>query len=287
MKSILVLIGGGERDQVVFNTALAAARPLSGHLDCLHIHVTPGEAARHSRVEFARGPALRQALDGLETKARTFSQLARDNIEGFCASSAIPMCEAPSGAQSVTASFREEMDNAIERLVFHARHSDLVVMGRSKQKQGLPPDALARLIMTCGRPMLIAASTAPQELTGTAMVCWTETGSAARAVAAALPILSKAKHVVFTCIAEREDTPAEPVKDVARRFAWNGPTAEAKIIAAGGRKIPDALAKAAEECGADLIVMGAYGQSSARKFLFGSCTEAFLGHADRPILLIH
>src|SRR5262245_3960689 len=73
MKSLLVLIGGGERDRVVLRTALSAARPLSGHLDCLHIHVTPGEAARDSAAAFAMGPALRDALEGLQTKAQTFS----------------------------------------------------------------------------------------------------------------------------------------------------------------------------------------------------------------------
>ena len=41
------------------------------------------------------------------------------------------------------------------------------------------------------------------------------------------------------------------------------------------------------DCGADLIVMGAYGQSRMHELVFGSCTEAFLRDADRPILLMH
>jgi hypothetical protein len=43
----------------------------------------------------------------------------------------------------------------------------------------------------------------------------------------------------------------------------------------------------AVDCGADLIVMGAYGQSRTHELIFGSCTEAFLRDADRPILLMH
>lgn len=287
MKTILTLIGGGERDAVVFDTALAAARALSAHLDFLHIHVGAGEAARYAHAEFARGPALRNALDDLQHKAETFSELAASHIRDLCARSQIEICQTPTQAQHVTASFREEKDAALERLTFHARHSDLIVMGRARQTQGLPPDTLERLILSCGRPVLVAASAAPQTLTGTVMVCWKESVNAARAVTAATPVLAKAKHVVFTAVVERDAGVAEAVDDLARQFAWNGIATDVRLIAANGHKIPDLLATAAEDCGADLVVMGAYGHSRAREILFGSCTEAFVRHADRPILLMH
>jgi nucleotide-binding universal stress UspA family protein len=47
------------------------------------------------------------------------------------------MCEAPSDAQGVTASFREDASNAHERLNLHAAQRDLVVIGRARQKHGL------------------------------------------------------------------------------------------------------------------------------------------------------
>ena len=77
MKTILGLIGGGERDEVILRTALAAAVPLSAHLDFLHVHVTAVKAARYNRVDFAMGSALRNAMDQLETKAKSFSQSCR------------------------------------------------------------------------------------------------------------------------------------------------------------------------------------------------------------------
>jgi len=199
----------------------------------------------------------------------------------------IEICDTPAGEQHVTASYREEAGDSLERLTFHARHCDLVVMGRAKQKQGLAQDTLERLVLVCGRPMLVAATAAPQRLTGTIMVCWKESGNAARAVAAAMPILAKAKRVVFTSIVERDESVIDAVKDLARQFAWNGVATETQIIPAKGRKIPGMLSAAAAECSADLVVMGAFGASRARQIIFGSCTEAFLRHADRPILLMH
>jgi nucleotide-binding universal stress UspA family protein len=287
MKTILVLIGGGDRDQIILQTALAAARPLSAHLDCLHIHVGPGQAARYSRTEFAMGAALRNALEQLSSKAKSFSEIAAGHVRDFCTRSTIEICDMPRNTGNVTASFRDERDDAPDRLTYHARHSDLVIMGRAKQTQGLAPDVLDSLVLGCGRPMLIAASVAPQTLTDTIMVCWKESANAARAVTAATPILAKAKRVVFTSVVERDQGVTESVQDLAHRFAWHGILTETQVLPANGRKIPDVLAAAAEDCGANLVVMGAYGRSRARELIFGSCTEAFMHDADRPILLMH
>ena len=62
MKTILVLIGGGNRDKVISRTALAAAVPLSAHLDFLHVHVSAGIAAQYDdQVQFAMGAGIHNA----------------------------------------------------------------------------------------------------------------------------------------------------------------------------------------------------------------------------------
>jgi nucleotide-binding universal stress UspA family protein len=287
MKTILAFVGGGDRDQVILQTALAAARPLSAHLDLVHVHVPATEAARYNRTEFATGAALRNALDRLDTKAKTFSDLAAENVREFCASAKIEMCDSPPAAGGVSASFREEQSNALERLTFHARHCDLVVMGRARQTQGLAPETLEHLVLNCGRPILVPATAAPHSLTDTVMVCWKESGCSARAVTAATPILAKARRVVFVSVAEGDDDVTGALRHLARQFAWNGVSSEVRVIPASGRRIAPALSAAADDCGADLVVMGAYGRSRTRELIFGSCTEAFIEHSDRPILLMH
>jgi nucleotide-binding universal stress UspA family protein len=287
VKSILGLIGGGDRDSVILRTALAAAVPLSAHLDFLHIHVTAGNAARYNRVEFAMGTALHNAMEQLETKAKTYSEVAADNVRAFCAGSEIAICENPTGGGKVTASYREERDAEIERLIFHARHSDLVVMGRAKQTQGLSPDTLEQLILNCGRPVLLAATAAPQTLTGTVMVCWNESSHAARTLAVAMPYLIRANRVMFTSVAQGVEPSARAVYDIAERLARNGVAAEAQLISLKTGGISKTLTEAAADCNADLLVMGAYGHSRVREMLFGSCTEALIHEADRPILLMH
>jgi nucleotide-binding universal stress UspA family protein len=285
MKIILTFIGGGERDEVILQTALAAAIPLSAHLDCLHAHVPSGMAARHANLDFAHGEALRSALGRLRTDSDTFSLVAAKNVRAFCARAGIQMCDGPTSAEDVTARFLEEPTNELECLRSHASQRDLVVMGRARQKQGLGQDTLEHIVRHCGRPVLAAGKAAPRTLTDTIMVCWKDAASTGAAVADAAPLLAKARRVVFVSVAKRDEGLAAEMAATAREVA--GIEAEVRVIPPSRDGILETLAVAAEECGADLLVMGAYGRSRGREILFGSCTDKLLARSDRPVLLRH
>jgi hypothetical protein len=202
MKNIPTLIGGGERDEVILQTAFAAALPCASHLDCLRVHVSAPEAARGGPCRVRGRPALRDALSRLEANAATYSRLAADNIRDFCDRAVIGISDAIVDRRNgVTASYREETDRALERLLAYGHCSDLIVMGRAKQTQGLPSYTLEHLAARCERPMLVAASAAPEKLTGTVIVCWDGSKAAGRAIEAALPILARARQVVVVSVA--------------------------------------------------------------------------------------
>ena len=285
MKTILTFVGGGERDQVVLQTALAAAIPLSAHLDCLHAHVPSTLAARHANLDFAHGDGLSKALGRLQAASDTFSSVAGKNVHAFCASAGIEICEKPNSGQNVTARFFEEPTNELECLRSHASQRDLVVMGRARQKQGLGQDTLEHIVRNSGRPVLTAGSAAPQTLVNTIMVCWKDDGSTAAAVTDAAPLLAKAQRVVFVSVARRDVGLSTAMADIARKVARI--EAEVRVIPPGRGGIPGTLAVAADECGADLLVIGAYGRSRGREFFFGSRTDKLLARSNRPILLRH
>jgi nucleotide-binding universal stress UspA family protein len=287
MRSILVPVGGSETDLPLFETALAAAQPISGHLRFIHIHVGAGEAAVHMpHTAFAMGPGLANALKALEISAQTRLAEARQHFHDFCKRSRIEVRDVPAPSRGVTASWHEGEGRALKRILWHARHSDLVIVGRARKANGLPTDFIEELLVGCGRPVLIANSTARPTLTGTVMVCWKETPESARAMSAAMPYLTRADHVVVVSVAESEE-PTDVMGDVARQLAWNGVRAETRVITRHGAAVPEALASAARDCSADLVVMGAYGRSRMRELLFGSCTHAVIHGAERPVLLMH
>jgi nucleotide-binding universal stress UspA family protein len=238
-------------------------------------------------VAFASGPALSGALNTLEADVDRRSAGAVAHVNEFCARENIEIRDVPSGSGAVTASLCEEVHNAHRRLMFYARHSDLVVMGRSKRPNGLPADLIETLLLGCGRPILLASTEAPGNIAGTVMVCWRDTPDAARAVVAAMPFLVNAKRVVFVGIGERDSDIVEAVGDVADQFRWSGVATDVEIVAPKGRPISDVLSATAAASGADLVVMGAYGHSRTRELIFGGCTQAVIRHAYRPVLLLH
>lgn len=288
MKTILVLVGGSATDDVVSNTALAAARPLRAHLEFLHVRVGPGEAAAFTpHVEFARGAGLREAFDRMESEAESRSTTARHHFERFCAQQAIAVADTPAAALDVSATWREEGDDAVARMMKCARHNDLVVLGRAPRANGLPPDLIELLLTGCGRPVLVAPPVMRPRLTGTALVCWKETATSARALGVALPLLEKCERVVIVGVEEGAEGSLDGIRDVAQRLGWHGIRAEARWLPDDARSVAEQLEAAAAQDDADLLVMGGYGHSRARETIFGGCTRHFLDHGDRPVLLMH
>jgi nucleotide-binding universal stress UspA family protein len=288
MKSFLVPIGGSDTDEALFATALAAAQPFASHMNFLHVHVGPGQAAANMpHAAFAMGPALSNALKDLDTKAQVRSTLAAQHFRAFCARSMVEICDAPDLTKGVTASWQEEDGHALRRILFRARHNDLVVAGRAKSANGLPADFLEQLLIGSGRPVLIAGSSPTPALTGTIMVCWKETAEAARAVNAAMPFLIHARRVVIVSVAENDENVADALSDLTRQLAWNGVRSEIRTIALNGAAVPGLLSSAAQDCGADLVVLGAYGRSRVHEILFGSCTQSMIHNAETSVLLMH
>jgi nucleotide-binding universal stress UspA family protein len=287
IKTVLVPASGSDTDAVVFETALAAARPCRAHLEFFHLRVSSGEALRYTpHASFARGKGLHNALQELHQYAESRSAGAQRHFRDFCNQHKLAVADAPGIFRRVSASLHEERGNGEEPFITRARVHDLVVMGRFTRPNGLPPDLLQRLLVGCGRPLLVAAPDAPRNLTGTAMVCWKDAREPARALTAAMPILAETKRVVVAAVDEGHAS-ANDAAAVARQLAWHGIRAEAQTIKADGRPVAALLSSAAAACDADLLVMGSYSTGPLRQEIFGGCTQSLLEHADLPVFLLH
>ena len=230
MKNILVLAGGADSDEAVFVTALAAARPLGAHLAFCHLQVPPGEAAAwEPHSEFVRGAGVREMMERLKAESITRTGMARSHFEQFCEASAIAIEVEARANAGVSASWREERGDT-KRLMFWARHHDLIVVGRRTGPNGLPPDLIETLLLGSGRPLLIAPERPLSLGVGTVVVCWKETAEAARAVAAAMPLLIHAKRVVLVGAKERDPSLADGLADLSHQLAWHGIDAEVDFI---------------------------------------------------------
>ncbi|TDN63215.1 universal stress protein [Paraburkholderia sp. BL10I2N1] len=60
----------------------------------------------------------------------------------------------------------------------------------------------------------------------------------------------------------------------------------ARVIDSWGEDIAGVLSRAADECEADLVVMGTHGRRGWRRTLMGSVAESFVRTTDLPVLLV-
>ncbi|MBI2726642.1 MAG: universal stress protein [Polaromonas sp.] len=170
-----------------------------------------------------------------------------------------------------------------------ALYADLMILGQRDPEDAaadeLPADFLPSLLVESGRPALIlpfigAASPIGQ----TVLVAWKETREAARAVSAAIPWLKKAKQVHVVCYGDAADVPLQSLQTYLKT---QGVTAR---LHPGGPEEGDAggnLLSMAADLGADLLVMGCYGHSRAREWVWGGATRTILQSMTLPVLMSH
>lgn len=288
MKTILTLVGGGKTDDAVLDAAITLARPFQSHLECLHIRVDPAQALFWTpHADYATGRALQEALGNAQTMADERAATARKHFEAMCGRERITVAGTRTGFSGMTAEWIEETGGTIDRIVQRARYHDLVVAARPSAPNGLPRYLIELLLMQSGRPVLIAPAGATRPPSGSVIVFWKSTCEAARAVAAAIPILKKAERVVLAGVGEAPGQSREAIEAVAKFLSWHGIDAATEWM----DNAPNGAAQAMEDLAtwhdAGLIVMGGYGHSRTREMIFGGCTRNFLENAERPVLLMH
>jgi nucleotide-binding universal stress UspA family protein len=117
------------------------------------------------------------------------------------------------------------------------------------------------------------------------MVAWKNAREAARATAAALPLLRSAGRVeVFSCGDDRAT--AADAQPLVEYLAWHGIAArphEAPLQTSIGAT----LLAAAKHAGATMLVLGGYGHSRWRELVLGGVTRHVLANAEIPVLMSH
>ncbi len=171
----------------------------------------------------------------------------------------------------------------------HAYYADLVVIARpeSAGQTAGPPGLAESLVLSSGRPIIVLPPRGTVSRIRRILVAWNATRESIRAVADALPLLVKAE-AVEVLVVDHERHPGhgpEPGADIARHLARHGVHVEVRRLSSGGKNVGHLLLSQAAAFGADLVVMGAYGHSHLREWMFGGVTRTVLYEAGLPVLM--
>ena len=179
-----------------------------------------------------------------------------------------------------------------QHVIVHGRCSDLIVVDQCGNEQAKSDyaDLPQELLMESGRPVLIVPNERKFESFGDyPLIAWDASHEAARAAFDAIPLLKNAKEVKLVWI-NPENYIGHNVEiagsAIATSLARHGIKIEAAHSTSGGG-IGDALDKQLLDTGADFLVMGGYGHSRLREYVFGGATRHVLKNMKIPVLMSH
>jgi nucleotide-binding universal stress UspA family protein len=286
IKTILVPATGSDRDSAVFASALAVARAFAAHLEFLHVRPDAAATAVAMASDSGGATMVGGLIDRLEEDASQREEKAKQLFQGFCEREGLALRDAPPGPQGPSAQWLREIGAEPYWVAEHGRAADLLVIGRPGEDEGASLDTIEGALIESGRPLLIPPAAPLTALPETVAIAWKATPQAARALTAALPFLSLAKQIVVLTVAEEERTTQEEADRLIAGLRWHGIPVSVRHLRPEAHSAPDTLLSAAGEHAA-LLVMGGYGHSRLREWIFGGFTLHVLRGAEVPVLMAH
>ncbi len=286
IKTILVPATGGDGDEAVFASALAVARPFAAHLDFLHVRINSTALAVSMASDGGGAAMVGGLVERLDAEADQREERARQLFQGFCRREGLALKDAPDGQPGLSARWLIETGAEADRVAEYGRAADLTVIGRPVDGDGVALETIEGALIESGRPLLIPPATPLASLPGGVAIAWNGTREAARAVGAALPFLAIAKEIVILTVAEEERASGEEAARLMAGLRWRGVPVSTRHLEPSPAGAADTLLAAAGEHAA-LLVMGGYGHSRLREWIFGGFTRRVLQGADLPVLMAH
>jgi nucleotide-binding universal stress UspA family protein len=280
---------------MAYKTVLVALNEIN-RLDALHAAAASiaGLSGAHIRGLYAVPAAQIYPSTGFEAVPQMFEghqTFFRNNLDKTKGRFEAALREAGREGDFVSTEGRSPLIS--DEILNYGRSVDLIIMSATDPADvsGVELDCVERVLSGAGRPVLVL----PREGSGaiapeTVVVGWNGAREAARAVFDSVPLLKAAKAVHLVIVdAEGEEriTQGNPGHRIVAALKRHDVAAEAKCIKSGKTSAGHALLNYAKETNAGLIVMGAYGHSRLREFVFGGATRAVLEEMTTPVLMSH
>ena len=172
----------------------------------------------------------------------------------------------------------------------HALCADISVFPHGGIPQNdLATDAFNGVLFDAARPVVVlgAGDRALPELK-TALMAWNHEPEAAVAIHDSLSLLDDTVDIHIVQVHHEGEAARKPADPEMQRFLErHGKKVTMHDLQGPPGDVADLLLRQANQVGADIIVMGAYGHSRLRQWLLGGTTRDLLSKTEIPVFMAH
>jgi nucleotide-binding universal stress UspA family protein len=274
LKDIIVNLGLGEHDPAG-DYAISVAEAFEAHV---------------LGVAFSYEPIIPGAVMGgippefIESQRAESEKLARKSLARF------DEAARRAGISAESRIIPASISGAADQFGRLGRRFDLVMVGQAERDKAAAAEVVDEgALFESGRPVIFVPYIQKAGLKlDRVMVCWDASRAATRAIADAMPFLHKAKQVEIVIVSNKPGKSDEvPGADLAQHLARHGLKVDVKRITSPDIDVASTILSYAADSSADMLVMGGYGHSRLREFVWGGVTRGILETMTLPALMSH
>ncbi|MCP5073349.1 MAG: universal stress protein [Rhodobacteraceae bacterium] len=277
-KSVLTVWDGKKSSMKAFQKSIDIARRSQGHLHVLcpaFMTVKSGMGYPYTMFPEALNGAEREQVAKKAEKRQAEAQelLSKEGILYTVETAILNRDELPT-------------------LMGHAaRFSDLTVLPRPYGDERTETDERIAegALFSDQCPILIVPEDQVDVAGHKVVIAWDGSQQALRAAKGALPLLEEADEVDVLIVSNKDngDQHSRIAADIGTFLSRHRINVDIKVVPKSGDRMSDIIRSNAQEMGANLVVMGGYGHSPLREFLFGGATRNMMKDSHIPILMAH
>lgn len=183
--------------------------------------------------------------------------------------------------------FVEVAGRQVDVIKRYGRLADMIAVAKPDRDRNLGKNTLKAALFHSGRPVLMCPPrpAAPDTLGAKVTVAWNGSAEAARALSQCKSVLRGAERIWV--LSNGDDAgPGTSVDDLVSYLGLHGIEVTVERFPPHEKVGPELL-RVSAGLGADMMIMGAYGDSHERETVFGGNTQAVVDTATLPVLLNH
>lgn len=285
IRTILAPVRGDGKGEGVLDYAVAVARRFGAHVLVVHPRPEPEDMLPFGIP--VTGAMRQMILDSAAANQAQEDARVRKLFEDYCRGRDIPIVDkepAPKG--SMCASWHEETGRQAAVVAMRGRLADLIVVPQP-DADGVGVNTLEAALLDSGRLVLMAPPKPVTAIGTHVAMAWKASREMARAITAAMPILAAADAVTVLCAPPGDGNSELTSEKLTEYLRWHDIDAEIRIFRAKSTEVGQGLLREADAAGADVMLMGVYGQRLRRELAMGGVTRHVIRHADMPVLMMY